>query len=255
MKVSVIATLGTSPPVVTEFIQYLEKEERVSDLTLIVTGEKMIQEGAKLLEAAIKSRYPHIHVHIKNLPFNDIITDEDNIKFMGICADILREQRERYNADKIYVCLAGGRKEMGTSLAMLGQILDVDAVYHVVAPNIKSMSVDLERARHDISELAASPDPMEYYTRKRELFDALMYPPPSTYNVIRIPVIPYPKEVLYQIASLLSANVIERSKVRISPDLMKRLSTAGLIKLTREKVYVLDAGRAFYQQILRKEGF
>lgn len=247
-----IATLGTSPPVATEFIQYLEKEEKISDLTLIVTGEKTIQDGARLVEAAVKSRYLHIHIHIKNLPFNDIVTDEDNIRFMGICSNILREQRERHRADRVYVCLAGGRKEMTTSLAMLSQILDVDGVYHIVAPEIKSINIDLERARYEVSQLAASPNPAEYYEKNREFFDTLMYPHPTTYNVIRIPVIPYPKETLRQIASLLATGVIERDKVTVPPDLLERLAKAGLVKLTREKAYVLDAGRALYQHVLRE---
>lgn len=249
MRVSVIATLGTSPPVVTEFIQYVEKEERVSDLTLVLTGEKTIQEGAKLVEVAVKSRYPHIRVHTKNLPFNDILSEEDNVRFMGICAEILREQREIHKADKVYVCLAGGRKEMTVALAMLGQILDVDGIYHVVAPEIKSLSVDLERARYEISELANHPDPMKYYEERREFFNNLMYPHPSTYNVIRIPVIPYPKETLLQIASLLGAGAVQRDKIRIPPDLLERLAKVGLIKLTKDKVYVLDAGKMLYRHV------
>ncbi len=46
-KVSIVAPIGTSPPAITEFPQYVEAvlDQRVTVLTIITTKEPLVLEG------------------------------------------------------------------------------------------------------------------------------------------------------------------------------------------------------------------
>jgi len=248
VKTAIIAPLGTSPPVVTEFLEYVEKvlDRRVSDLVLIVTREPAILEGVPLVEEAVRSRYPHVHVHRVQLPFPDIRSNEDNLTFMRICAETLRREKEVHRTDAIYLCVAGGRKDMCITLSLLAQYFEVNGVFHVITPDVKSMNIELERARHNIRELAEAPDRQNYYNQHRELFDNLMYPPLAEYTVINIPVLPYPQTVLNDIITLLTGNPTqERTHVRLSLKVLENMHASGLIKLGDQNIYVREEGRKF----------
>ncbi|MEM2485453.1 MAG: CRISPR-associated protein Csx14 [Candidatus Caldarchaeum sp.] len=249
MRVGVVATMGTSPPVVTEFVDYVERTEKVSNLMILSTSEKLVRESAVLASAAITDRFPHIRVKTIEVPVTDITSEEENYLFMETAAKALSELRR--NSDKLYVCLAGGRKEMVASMTLLAQLNDVDAVYHVISPEIKVVSAALERIRKEIEELANSQNPQEYYKQKREEFDPVMYPPPTDYNVIHVPVIPYPPETLSSLKSLLAKGSSPRRGVKLHAGFLYRLRNRGLISMTSDKIIVTDHGRKLYDALLK----
>jgi CRISPR-associated protein Csx14 len=180
-KVSIIAPVRTSPPVVTEFLQYVEEDmsERVTDLTLIATREPLVLSVVELIEAAVRRRYPHVHAHVVELPFADVTSDREHLEFMKVCARVIRDQHEVHGADKVYLCVAGGRKDMCITMALLGQYLGVNGVFHVVMPDVKAFNVELERARATIEELAKAEDKDAYYRERAELFDPTDVPAPK----------------------------------------------------------------------------
>jgi len=246
LKASVVAPIGMSPPVVTEFLQYVDDylDRRVSDLTIIATRETMVRESVILVEASVKKKYPYMHIHVVELPFSDISTQEDSLEFMRICTEILREQREVHKVDRMYLCVAGGRKDMCIALALLGQYFGISGVYHVIMHDVKAYNVQLERLRHAISELASSPDKDGYYEKNREAFEDLMFPHPSSYTVIKVPIIPYPRIALNDIVALLRrTKALRRMDSGLSLDVLERMSISGLIKLTSNRIYVTDEGR------------
>ncbi|MEM1950260.1 MAG: CRISPR-associated ring nuclease, partial [Candidatus Caldarchaeum sp.] len=110
-------------------------------------------------EAALRDRYPRLRVSTTVLGFTDILDESGNLEFMEAAAKALA--RLRRDGGRVYVCLAGGRKEMVASLVLLAQLTDVEALYHVVAPDIKSINVTLEQIRSHISNLARSSNPVE----------------------------------------------------------------------------------------------
>ncbi len=247
-KTAIVAPLGTSPPVITEFLEYVEKvqDKRVSDLVIIVTREPAVLEGVPLIQCAVKRRYPHVHTHIVELPFTDIKSDEDNLEFMRICAEVLRKEKEVHKTGSIYLCVAGGRKDMCITLSLLAQYFEVNGVFHVITSDVKSMNIELERARHNIRELFESQDKDGYYGQHRELFDSLMFPPPSQYNIINIPVLPYPQTMLNDIVRLLTGDATQmRSNVRLPLTVLENMDASGLIKLTENNVYLTSEGRRF----------
>lgn len=248
MKTSIIAPVGTSPPVITEFVQYVEGflEKRVTDLTLIATKEPIVLQGIELIKVALKRRYPHVHLHVAKLPFQDIRSQEDNLEFMRVCARLLRDQRAVHRANLIYLCVAGGRKDMCITLSLIGQYFGVNGVFHIIMPDVKSFNIELERRRHEIKELAEAEDKETYYETRREVFDPLMFPPASAYTVIKIPVIPYPRSVLNDVIRLLGqSKAVERARSPLPMDIIEGLESSNLVETSSKKIYVTDEGRLF----------
>ncbi|MBW1715632.1 MAG: hypothetical protein JRJ77_07380 [Deltaproteobacteria bacterium] len=240
-----MAPIGMSPSVVTEFLQYVDDylDQRVSELTVIATEEIMVRDSVILVEASVK-KYPYVHIHVVELPLSNISTQEDSLEFMRICAEILREQREVHKVDRMYLCVAGGRKDMCIGLALLGQYFGISGVHHVIMHDVKAYNVQLERFRHAISELASSSDKDGYHEKSREAFEDLMFPHPSSYAVIKVPIIPYPRTALNDIVALLRrTKALRRIDSWLPLDVLERMSISGLIKLTSNRIYVTDEGR------------
>jgi len=255
-KTSLIATLGTTPPVVTEFVRYMQEAEKTNatDLTIITTQEQKVLEGLELVKQAIKNRYPKLHQHTKTLPIKDVTTEEENYTFMKHMAQTLIEQHTVHRTNSIHLSLAGGRKDMSVTAALLAQYLGVNGVYHIVMPNIDLVNQQLEALRHQIKQLAETQDKEAYYQQHREEFDQVLYPPLHQYHVIKIPVIPYPKTILRKIHQLLSKPKTEKPPPGIPIDVIDGMAAAGLIRVTtRGTIYTLEHGQKLHQ-ILTEAG-
>lgn len=241
-KVSIVAPLGTSPPVITEFLQYVESvlDQHVTDLTIISTKEPMVVEGLELLKAAVADRYPNTHVHVVELPFDDVDSEERSMHFTSIAAKILRDQREKYRVDTVHLCVAGGRKEVCIILSLLAQFYDVNEVYHVVMPEVQSFNPPLELIRHEAKELADAEDKLAYYRQKKERLEPVLYPEPATFNVIKIPVVPYPMRTLLSMRQMLKSRKVTLTPV--NSDLISRLGNLGYIRVSRNYAYLTADG-------------
>ncbi|MEM0214497.1 MAG: CRISPR-associated protein Csx14 [Archaeoglobaceae archaeon] len=135
MKTAIISPLGLSPPVITTFVEGIG--ENISDLVVLTTENEDVKAGYELVRIGLRQKYPKTRLHEVTLPFEDVNTTEENLRFMSICAKIIREERERYKCDKILLNVAGGRKNMCITLSLLGQLMAVDGVYHVVSRDVK----------------------------------------------------------------------------------------------------------------------
>ncbi|MBS7645096.1 hypothetical protein KEJ44_03525 [Candidatus Bathyarchaeota archaeon] len=165
---------------------------------------------------------------------------------MRASARILRDQREVHKADLIYLCVAGGRKDMCITLSLIAQYFGVNGVFHIIMPDVKSFNIQLERLRHEIKELAEAEDKEAYYEAHKEAFDPLMFPPISAYTVIRIPVIPYPRSVLNDVVKLLGqGRAVERIRSPLPLDVIEGLESSNLVRTSSRRIYVTDEGRAF----------
>ncbi|MEM4154442.1 MAG: CRISPR-associated ring nuclease [Candidatus Caldarchaeum sp.] len=244
-----LATMGTSPPVVSEFVDYVMRTERLDGVEILATSEQAVVESAVFAEAALRYRYPSLRVSTTVLGFSDILDESGNLKFMEAAAKALA--RLRRNGGRVYVCLAGGRKEMVASLVLLAQLTDVEALYHVVAPDIKSINIMLEKIRSHISSLARSSNPVEYYRQNKDVLDPVMYPPAQSYNVVRVPVLPYPSSYLNLLKQMLSQEYLDERRLKVDEAFLKRLRRAGLVRIVRNRVVVTDEGRLFYTHVLK----
>lgn len=244
IKTSIIATVGTSPPVVTEFMQYVESvlNKRVTDLTLLATLEDTVRAGVELIRQAVIDRYPHTNVHVVNLPFEDISSDEKSLEFAKKAYETLKNERTKHRSETIYLCVAGGRKDMCISLSLIGQIFGVNGIYHVIMSDVKAFNAALERIRKEMTDLLQAKDKRAYYQEKKEIFYPIVFPPLRDYVVIRLPLLPYPPEILEEILKLLSAKKTPLGKVALSASLLNMLETSNFIRIAGGMVYTKDSG-------------
>jgi len=142
LKLSVIAPIGTSPPVGTEFVQYVEDglRERISDLTVVSASDPQVVSCTDLAEQAVADRYPHIRFHRHQLGFDDMDSQHRLREFMLDTARLLTDQGEKFQTGKIDVNSAGGRKDAVIALSNLCQSLPVSGLFHIVLPDVKTFN-------------------------------------------------------------------------------------------------------------------
>jgi len=248
MKTAIIAPIGTSPPVITAGIDALD--EPVSDLVLLATKDEQVLAGCDVVKLGLKSRYPRIRVHVELLPFDDISSDVENLTFMAIAARVIKKERESYGCERILLNVAGGRKNMCITLALLGQLLNVDGVYHIVNHEVKLFNQHLERMRPTMMRLFRAEneeDKIMIYADNREMFEYILYPPKNEYELIRIPTLPYP--VSY-ISSLLSRVVFD--PYMLNEEDCSLLLHHGILERQGNNLYISDYGAKFLDVLVGK---
>jgi CRISPR-associated protein Csx14 len=128
-----IATLGTSPAVVTEAIDLLsEQGQRPDRVCIIKTKDPDVNRSYELL-------LKHIPAHcgielvkpVEIQSYKDIDSSDIAIKFMRQACDILRTYSNNY---ELYVCIAGGRKVMSALLALAVNLYGAERLFHIWAP-------------------------------------------------------------------------------------------------------------------------
>ncbi|MEM3714595.1 MAG: CRISPR-associated ring nuclease [Nitrososphaeria archaeon] len=245
-KVSIIAPIGNSPPVITEFLQYVEGvlDQRVTDLTIITTREPLVLEGLEPVKAGIADRYPNVHVHVVELPNDDVDSEERSTDFMGVATRILRDQKGKYGAEFVHLCVSGERKQIYTIISLLAQFYDVNGVYHVVMPDVWNFNQQLKRIRYEAKEFANTEDKLGYYRQKKALLEPVLSPELSAYNnIIKLPAIPYPMRTLI---------VIKQRKFplkSIDMDIAFQLRDLEYICITRNHAYTFTDGERLYSII------
>ncbi len=243
-QIGVLATMGTSPPIITEFLQYLELKGIVPhNIILISTRDKTVRESTLFARAAIRNRYRKTRVSIREVDVEDVDTEEKLFKFLEDATEVM--WRARVNNHILYVNIAGGRMTMAMSVALLAQMIGVNGVYHVIMPDVKTFNIKLERIRKEIEDLAKLKDEkeqVEFYAKNKKIFDDVMFPPPSEYNVIRLPLLPMPRDVLVKIARMLS-DVKAKIDPALPKDILEHLEMSGIIKRAKDLAYVTEFGR------------
>jgi CRISPR-associated protein Csx14 len=236
MPAAIVATMGLSPPVVTEFLQHLiSRGEDVRRIVLLSTEEKEVLAGSKLVETAVRARYPKIEVITEVFPYQDVDNEERSFDFLIRTSKLISDLRGKY---RLYLLISGGRKVMSLELAMMGLFFPLTDVYHVIARDVKVANILLESLREKIMELYKAGDPLSFY-RSVEEFERLMWPPQTEYNVVRLPSIPYPDEVLREVVKALRGARKDEVKFNIAV-LMEQL---GLIQVSGGKTIPTEYGR------------
>jgi CRISPR-associated protein Csx14 len=128
LRVSVIAPIGTSPPVITEFLQYMID---IKDVTILSTADEIVTKSTILTELGLRHKYPSIKTHVVNIPFSDIESHVTSIEFIKIATRVLKEHKRRFNVDSILICIAGGRKDACVILSIIAESFDVSGVYQL----------------------------------------------------------------------------------------------------------------------------
>ncbi|WP_322799184.1 CRISPR-associated protein Csx14 [Thermoflexus sp.] len=133
-KKFLLATLGTSPAVVTEAIDLLaEQEIQIDSVVLFYTNDPEVVESFELLSQHLPS-----HCQISNVigirigTYGDIDSTQAAVEFMEIACSQLKFYRDaKY---RLFVSIAGGRKVMSTLLALAVQFYGAERLFHIWAP-------------------------------------------------------------------------------------------------------------------------
>ncbi|MEM2086401.1 MAG: CRISPR-associated protein Csx14 [Archaeoglobaceae archaeon] len=248
MKTAIISPLGLSPPVITTFVEGIG--ENISDLVVLTTENEDVKAGYELVRIGLRQKYPKIRLHEVTLPFEDVNTTEENLRFMSICAKIIREERERYKCDKILLNVAGGRKNMCITLSLLGQLMAVDGVYHVVSRDVKIVNQLLENLREDIRRIYkanSDEEKLKIYKERERHFNSLLFPERKEYDIIRIPTLPYPREYLAKLvnATLQDLNILSNEEKQM-------LEAHGIVEKLGGKFRVTEYGKRFMEVLIGK---
>ncbi len=246
-KCSIIGAIGKSAPVMTELVEWLieVKKEFVSDVVLLVTDDEEVWKQGELVVSALELSDWDIHVHWRELPFKDVTTDEDNFTFLKKTMEAIYEEKSKHDADRIYLNVAGGRKTMTSGLHFLSQFNPVDGVYHVVSPQIGLWNQKLEQNKDKIDEFFHASDLNRYYEKNKKTFNEILFPEPTEFEVISMPVLPYPQRVLESFKKVWrSDSKIERSKIEgLTDNDIYRAASFDLLKYKDGWVYPTKLGK------------
>jgi CRISPR-associated protein Csx14 len=248
MKTAVIAPLGMSPPVITTFVDGIG--EPISDLVIMTTENETVKAGLELIKIGMKQKYPKTRVHEVIISFDDVLTTEQNLRFMSIAAKVIRDEREEYGCNRILLNIAGGRKNMCITLSLLGQLMSVDGVFHVVSKDVYIVNQQLESLREDIRRIynaKTENEKLNLYLEKERYFDTLLFPDKSEYEIVRIPTLPYPKGYLTKILT-----AVYSDPEMLSSEEKVLLERHGIFERTGNRHYLSDYGRRFVEVLLGK---
>ncbi len=226
----------------------------------------MVKASTELARIGLEDKHGNrISWETVPLPFEDTLSTNDNIEFMKIAARILnqelrilqhvRSSSSEQNTDtprrKVVLNVAGGRKNMCITLSLVGQLLGVHAAYHVVNKNYREINMELERLRPIISkllELDSKDEKKKLYQEHRNEFTVLLFPPASEYDLIQIPLIPFPRSIVSRLLGLRVSHStpgpFKKDELRLDEHYIDELIRAGLFtsETDKKKLYFTDLG-------------
>ncbi|GBD08595.1 hypothetical protein HRbin22_00836 [Candidatus Thermoflexus japonica] len=128
-----IATLGTSPAVITEAVDLLDEQgDRPDGVLLLHTEDPDVKESCELLQAHLPR---HCGIQwVTPIPigsYGDIDSTAAAVEFMELACAQLRAYRDEY---RVFVNIAGGRKTMSALLALAVQFYGAARLFHIWVP-------------------------------------------------------------------------------------------------------------------------
>lgn len=241
MKTAVIAPLGLSPPVITAGTN--SAGSRISDLVIIATNDPNVLAGLDLIRVGMSIKAPGIRIHAEILPYNDIMTTEQNLVFMECIVRLIKRERVEHRCDRILLNVAGGRKNMCITMALIGQLMNVDGIFHIVNKEISLFNQNLERLRSDIRRISAAgtlEEKQAIYREKEKQFNAVLYPSKSKYQIVKVPTFPVDQSSVQNLILNLRKDVDS-----LAPNDRRMLERHGILEKGKSHYYLSDYGRQF----------
>lgn len=143
-----IATLGTSPAVVTEALDLLAAEyHRPDGVVLLLTEDTEVRESCQLLAEHLPHYYGISWIEpLYTGYYGDVNTAEAAVAFLQLACQVLKRYRDA--GHERYVCIAGGRKVMSTPLALAVQFYGAERLFHVWALPWIEAEGEIGKLRH-----------------------------------------------------------------------------------------------------------
>ncbi len=184
LMVTLVASLGTSPMVVTETIDELKKRGITVDrVVVLVTKDPRVETSYYALALDFMWNYENVELKRVELPFDDIKSQKDHDEFVRIAKEVIKGEIE--NGRDVVVSVAGGRKTMGVGLYKAGLEVGVEEFYHVIAEEVAGASDFLKNLMmHDLKSIyegkAEAPESL------KNLISWEMHRPDLTIHLIKI---------------------------------------------------------------------
>ncbi len=247
MKTAMIVPLGMSPPIVTAGMD--ASDFKVTHLIMIATKHPVVLAGLDLINVALSVRSPKIKIHAEILPYEDVTKTTENFAFMETSIRLIREARVKQGCDRVLLNVAGGRKNMCITLTMIGQLMNVDGVFHIGNPQFNLLNQGLERLRGDIDQMHAAEtleEKQAIYKAKKKQFDHVLFPPRSDYEIIRVPTFPVDQSTVQRLLVELKGD-IKGEVINLTLGDKAILERHGILEKgkTRNHYYVSEYGQKF----------
>ncbi len=241
VKTVLINIMGTSPMVSTEMFQYLyNSEEKISDVIMVYTANSAVISGTMAACASLLEKF-NVRLHIFELEFNDISTEDEMIKFIEAISKIIKQEREEYNVEKIILNVSGGRKIQTIILSLYSPIFGIDEVYNIINKNITNINENYEKIRDKVMMFGKDENRnMEIYKKYRNELDEIFYPPMEDLYFLKVPVIRFPDEVLNRLRIILNSNFRDDNDITESE--LVAYKNSGFITYDRTRIYLTDLG-------------
>lgn len=133
-KKLLIATLGTSPAVVTEAVDLLDEQGvRPDGVILLMTQDPDVKEAYVLLASHLPQHDDITWVEpVSIINYGDVDTSISAVEFMQETCRILKAYRGA--GHRLFVSIAGGRKAMSSLLTLAVQFYGAERLFHVWVP-------------------------------------------------------------------------------------------------------------------------
>ena len=147
-KKLLIATLGTSPAVVTEAVDLLTEQKcRPDGVILIRTEDPDVREAYELLATHLPQHDNLTWVESVSIgQYGDVDTPEAAAEFMQEACRILKSYRDA--GYRLFVSIAGGRKAMSALLTLAVQFYGAERLFHVWVPPWLEAEGEIDRLRN-----------------------------------------------------------------------------------------------------------
>ncbi len=140
---TLVCTLGTTAPVITETLDALTQQKRkeIGKLIVVHTNFKDVFQkktpsgkdiGLEAFKEYLKEHpiYTNISLELINLGIEDILTEQDNENLLRKMLEIFA--KERHEGNTVYLSIAGGRKTMSAIALFAAYLIGCDGIFHVL---------------------------------------------------------------------------------------------------------------------------
>lgn len=147
-KKLLVATLGTSPAVITEAIDLLEEQQaRPDGVILFMTHDPDVQNSYELLARHLPAHDGIARVEpVYIATYEDIADSHSAVDFLQEACRILKTYRD--NGNRLLVSIAGGRKVMSALLALAVQFYGAERLFHIWVPPWLEEEGEIAKLRH-----------------------------------------------------------------------------------------------------------
>ncbi|MGP6240393.1 CRISPR-associated protein Csx14 [Cuniculiplasma sp. SKW4] len=244
MKSCVINPIGTSPMIVTELYRYLRNvDPGLRDVIIIHTKNGEVLRGAKIAKASLLSNYNDVRVQLKETKTDDIGNDKELEMFIELVIDSMITERDKYNVDKFYLNVTGGRKIQTIALSIFAGVLGISEVYNVIDRNVSNFNEFWEREKYNLTgfeNAEENEDLISEYNRRKDSLDGLFYPDPNVLNFLKVPVVIMPQDernILKKLIMGISVDDEDFTKAKLAA-----YQSSGLITYDKSRTHPTELG-------------